>query len=376
MPAHREQFDLAVVGAGILGLACALAAAKRGLRVVVLERNERARGASVRNFGFITVTGQDRETVWLQARRSRDVWRDVAAAAGIPVVQQGLWAAAQRPEAAAVLESFLRTDMADGCRLLSAADARRECPGLATPRLEAVLVSNQEMRVESRTALPALAHWLASTYAVSIRWNTAVHAIEWPTVATSHGPVHAAKVIVCPGDDLVSLFPDRLARARVGRCKLQMLRLESPGFALPGTVLSDLSLVRYGGFAKLPEAQALRRRLSAEQPEYLRYGIHLIVAQSSDGSLVVGDSHDYETAAEPFASESIDNLLLDEYRKVTGCAPPAVRERWSGTYAVADDRVVLIEAPAPDVRLVLVTSGIGASTGFAIGEDVVGELLS
>jgi D-hydroxyproline dehydrogenase subunit beta len=35
---------------------------------------------------------------------------------------------------------------------------------------------------------------------------------------------------------------------------------------------------------------------------------------------------------------------------------------------------VLIDAPAPRVRLVLVTSGIGASTGFAIGEEVVGEL--
>jgi D-hydroxyproline dehydrogenase subunit beta len=59
---------------------------------------------------------------------------------------------------------------------------------------------------------------------------------------------------------------------------------------------------------------------------------------------------------------------------VIGHPPPPVRERWTGTYAVANNRLVLIEAPAPNVRLVLVTSGIGASTGFAIGEEVIGEL--
>jgi len=36
--------------------------------------------------------------------------------------------------------------------------------------------------------------------------------------------------------------------------------------------------------------------------------------------------------------------------------------------------VVLIEAPLPSVRLVTVTSGIGASSGFAIGEEVIAEL--
>jgi hypothetical protein len=45
-----------------------------------------------------------------------------------------------------------------------------------------------------------------------------------------------------------------------------------------------------------------------------------------------------------------------------------------GTYAVARDRVVLVDTPSPAIRLVLVTSGIGASTGFAIGEEVINEL--
>jgi FAD dependent oxidoreductase TIGR03364 len=370
------EFDLAVVGAGIVGLSCALAAARRGLKVVVIDRDVRARGASVRNFGLVTITGQDRDAVWRRARRSREVWQEVATEAGIPIEQRGLWVAARRPESAAVLDAFMRSDMAGGCELLVPSAAQRRCGELHTTGLQAVLWSPHELRVESRAAIPALADWLARNRGVTFRWGTAVHAVDPPRLETSRGPVLAGATVVCPGDDLVTLFPERLAAAGVGRCTLQMLRLDSPGFALPGTVMADLSLVRYGGFARLPAADALRRRLEAEQAEHLLHGIHLIIAQGSDGSLVVGDSHRYDTAALPFADERVYELLFDEYRAVTGRPPPPVRERWTGTYAVADGRAVLIDAPSPGIRLVVVTSGVGASTGFAIGEEVIVELFN
>jgi D-hydroxyproline dehydrogenase subunit beta len=370
------EFDVAVVGAGIIGLSCALAAARRGLKVVVIDRDVRARGASVRNFGLVTITGQDRDAVWRRARRSREVWQEVATAADIPIVQQGLWVAARRPESAAVLDAFMRSDMAGGCELLTPSAAQRRCGDLHTTGLQAVLWSPHELRVESRDAIPALADWLARDRGVTFRWGTAVHAVVPPRLETSRGPVLAAATVVCPGDDLVTLFPERLAAAGIGRCTLQMLRLDSPGFALPGTVMADLSLVRYGGFARLPAADALRRRLEAEQAEHLLHGIHLIIAQGSDGSLVVGDSHRYDTVAEPFADERVYGLLFDEYRAVIGRPPPPVRERWTGSYAVADGRAVLIDAPAPGTRLIVVTSGVGASIGFAIGEEVINELFN
>jgi FAD dependent oxidoreductase TIGR03364 len=209
---------------------------------------------------------------------------------------------------------------------------------------------------------------------VEFLWNTAVQALDTTNLMTARGPVLAGAVAVCPGDDLSTLFPERLAAHQISRCKLQMLRLESPGFELPGTMMSDLSLLRYGGFARLPEALALRQQLQAQQGEYLHHGIHLIIAQASDGSLVVGDSHHYDTADQPFSDAGVDDLILAEYRRIMGAAAPAVRERWIGTYAVAQDRAALIDTPSPAVRLVVVTSGIGASTGFAIGEEVIGDL--
>jgi FAD dependent oxidoreductase TIGR03364 len=374
MSKRPEKFDLAVVGAGIIGLACALAAVRRGLSVVVIERSPRSLGASIRNFGFVTVTGQDAIGIWHRARRSREVWNELALQAGIAIHQRGLWLAAQRIEAAAVLESFMRTDMAEGCELLGPAAARQRCAELATDGLKAVLVSPHELRIEPRDAIPRIAAWLAETHGVKFLWNAAVHAIDIPRLQTSNGPVHATAVTVCPGDDLATLFPERMAAHALGRCKLQMLRLESPGFKMPGTVMSDLSLLRYGGFACMPEAPALRQRLQAQQGEYLHHGIHLIVAQALDGTLVVGDSHHYDTADQPFSDAGVDALILEEYRSATGRAAPAVRERWLGTYAVAASQAVLIDSPATAVRLVVVTSGIGASTGFAIGEEVIEDL--
>ncbi|MCP1442844.1 glycine/D-amino acid oxidase-like deaminating enzyme [Pseudomonas sp. GGS8] len=47
-----------IVGAGILGLSLAYAAARRGLKVNVFERSATPLGASVRNFGQALVTGQ------------------------------------------------------------------------------------------------------------------------------------------------------------------------------------------------------------------------------------------------------------------------------------------------------------------------------
>jgi FAD dependent oxidoreductase TIGR03364 len=369
-----ERFDLAVVGAGIVGLATALAAARRGLRVIVIDRDAQANGASVRNFGFITVSGQERGAMWARARRSREVWREVADAAGVPIVHTGLWMTARRPESVRVLEAFMETEMAAGCRLLSPAEARYRCPRLTAPEMAAVLESAIELRVESREAIPRLAAWLASAHGVTFMRNATVRAIDMPSVDTSRGAVQADRVAVCPGDDFNGLYAERLGAYPLTRCKLQMLRLADPGFKLPGALMSDLGLGRYLGYADLPAAVALKARLAVEQAEHLKHGIHLIVVQSADGSLVVGDSHHYAASPDPFSHEEVDALILDEFRAALGIEPPPTIERWIGTYASATDRPVLIDAPEPSVRVAIVTCGAGASTGFAIGEELITSL--
>ena len=375
MSASAKPFDLAVVGAGIVGLAHALCAARAGKRVAVIERDVRANGASIRNFGFITVTGQARGDSWSLARRTRDVWAEVAGPAGIPVEHHGLYLTARSQEALAVIEAFLATEMGEGCRLLPPEEFRRLMNGLGAPDLQGALYSPHDLRVESRLAIPALAAWLEAAHGVTFFRETAVHEIAPPRLRTSRGTIEAEAVVVCPGDDFSTLYPERIAGYGLRRCRLSMLKLADPGFRLPGALMSDLGLTRYRGYADLPEARALEAKLRAEQPRHFDNGVHLIVAQGADGGLIVGDSHHYDRLPPPFAPVEAEEDILDEYRRAFGQAPPPVRERWTGVYAVADDRTYLIDAPGPRVRLVIVTSGTGASTGFGIAERVVGELL-
>jgi FAD dependent oxidoreductase TIGR03364 len=368
-----QQFDLAVIGAGILGLAHALAASRLGLSVVVIDRDAQANGASIRNFGLVVVSGEERGTVWRRALRSRDVWLELAGPAGIDVIHRGMAVAARRPEALAVVDAFLKTEMGEGCELLSPSELAQRQPQLDPGRFAGALWSPHELRVESKEAIPQLAAWLATHHGVEFRRETAVQAIEPPLIETSRGPIRAGKAIVCPGDDLATLFPERIAAYNVTRCKLHMMRLADPGFRLHSTVISDLSLARYAGFAALPEAAALRRRLEAEERPALDNGVHLIVVRSADGSLIAGDSHHYAPTPDPFAPADVDEIILGEYRKVFSGAEPQVIARWTGTYASAD-RTMFADAPSPDIRLVMVTGGNGASTSFAIAEEVIADL--
>ena len=367
-----ERYELAVVGAGIIGLAHALAAAKRGLRVVVIDRDAQPNGASVRNFGLVVVSGQEPGVSRSRAAYSRKVWLELASAAGIAVEHRGLLVAAQRPEAMALAEAFARSPSGAGCQVLSRAELLARQPDLDPDAVLGGIFSPEEIRVESRLALPKIVAWLRGQ-GVEFRFSTAVTAVAPPVVETSAGPVQARKVVVCPGDDLTGLLADRIAARVVTRCKLQMLRLADPGFRLAGALVSDLSLLRYGGYALLPEAGALRTRLIREQPEMLENGVHLIVVQSADGSLVLGDSHHYGPTPDPFGSERIDALILKEFTRLFGKRPVTVVERWTGSYSSAKV-AAFIDRPGPDLALAMVTSGTGASTGFAIGEETVAEL--
>jgi FAD dependent oxidoreductase TIGR03364 len=301
----------------------------------VIDRDAQANGASVRNFGFVTITGQERGLMWARARRTREVWQEVAAAAGIPILHTGMWMMVRRPESVRVLEAFVATEMGEGCRIIGAVEARRRCPWLRAPTLAAVLESDTELRVESSEAIPRIAEWLAAAHGVRFLRNTAVGAVDLPNIQTSRGCLQARRLAVCLGDDFITLYAEQLAAHGLTRCKLQMLRLASPGFAIPAALMSDLGLSRYRGYAELAIAAPLQTRLDIEQPAHVQHGVHLIVVQSADGSLIVEDGHHYGDTPDPFSRDDVDALILDEFRAALGIEPPPTLQRWTGTYASA-----------------------------------------
>lgn len=369
----QKKFDLLVVGAGILGLATAFRASEKGLKVAVVEKDAEAVGASIRNFGFVTVSGQRAGEHWQRAKKTRDIWAQLAPKVGIEVCHSGLHLSAQREESLDVLKEFAQTSMGQECNFLSKQEISKNLPYLKNPL--GVLYSPYELRVESKTAIPLLAKWLEQTQGVEFFYKTFVTEIDLPKITTSRGNLYAQAAVVCPGAELNGLFADEFAQANAKICSLNMLRaMPKNSFKLNSAIMSDLSLARYDGFAQLNSGKKLAKILEEEMPAYRKAGIHLIIVQSEDGSLVLGDSHIYKDAEEAFRDENFDNMILAELNRVLNIGKVKVTERWNGVYPSAKE-VVFKASPQKNLVLGTVTGGTGASVCFAFADEMLADLV-
>ncbi|MEI7057184.1 TIGR03364 family FAD-dependent oxidoreductase [Nocardioides sp. CCNWLW239] len=385
MPTHTttpaDAADLVVVGAGIVGLAHAVDGLERGLKVHVIERDERAVGASVRNFGHICTTVQSGQAL-AYALPARERWLALAAKASFGVQETGTVAVARSEAEMAVLEEFAASRGTEHARLLDA-----EATGALFPPATSEVLGGAhlplDLRVDPREALPAIARWL-ETQGVRFSWGTHVGAVEpvadGVAVRTSRGTIRSARVVHAAGHDVDRLFPQVAEEADVRRCRLQMLEVAPPGDVEIGpAVLTGLSMLRYGGFAETTAAADVRTELEATAPELLDVVMNLMLTQrpgagGRPGSIVLGDTHHYDRTHQPFDDEHVADLVLREGARLLG-APLTVRRRWRGVYADSPRTDFLVDEPFPGLRVVSVTSGIGMTTALGLAPTVLDQLL-
>ena len=367
------QTDVLVVGAGIAGLAHAIAAHERGLRVTVIDRDTRAVGASVRNFGHACVTAQSGELLEL-AQTARAQWLHYGALAGMSVREAGALAVARTAVEAAVLEEQSARRGTGQVRLLTPAEVREHLGESADPAIVAGAFLRDDLRVDPREAVGALAAWLAEQPGVEFRWGTSFLGAEGGVARTSRGEIVAARVIVCVGHDLDHVFPELAAEAEVERCGLQMALAEPPeGLRLAPAVLTGTSMLRYPAFAETAAAEALRVEMEATHPELVGIGANVMFTQRPDGSLIVGDSHRYGATMDPFLAETTSAALLEEIGRVLGVAL-RIRQRWQGVYASSPRQPYLIAEPTPGVTAVSITSGVGMTISLGVAQKTLSAL--
>lgn len=368
-----NQTDVLVVGAGIAGLAHAIAARERGLRVIVIDRDAKAVGASVRNFGHACVTAQSGELLELaQAARAR--WLRYGALAGLSVRETGALAVARTASEAAVLEELSASRETGQVRLLTPGEVREHLGPSADPAVVGGAFLRDDLRVDPREAVGALAAWLAAQPGVELRWGTSFLGAEGGVARTTRGEIAADRVIVCVGHDLDYLFPELAAEAEVERCGLQMALAEPPeGLRIAPAVLTGTSMLRYPGFAETAAAQELRTELAATHPELIGIGANVMLTQRPDGSLVVGDSHRYAATMDPFLAESTTGTLLEAIGRVLG-VELRIRQRWQGIYASSARQAYLVAEPSPGVTAVSITSGVGMTISLGVAEKTFSAL--
>lgn len=366
--------NVGVVGAGIVGLAHAWSAAERGHRVTVFERSPRASGASIRNFGMIWPIGQPAGPSHATAMRSRRRWLEVASQAGIRVSPCGSIHLAHRRDEWNVLEEFAALAPSFGieCSLLSAKAVVERTPAANPANLLGGLFSSTELAVDPLAAVRAIPTWLSEKYGVQFEFSTAVAQVESGNLRTGDGRRRDFdRIIVGGGSDFATLFPNELAKSSLRLCKLQMLKTgpQANGFSIGTHVASGLTLRHYRNFEVCSSLAALKQRIATETPELDQYGIHVMASQTSDGCVILGDSHEYDADIEPFDKSRIDELMLRELKKVFALPEWNIAERWHGVYAKHPSEPIFVAEPLPNVFIRTGTGGAGMTMAFGLAEN-------
>jgi FAD dependent oxidoreductase TIGR03364 len=369
---------IVVVGGGILGTMHAVHARRRGFDVVHLEREPEGRGASVRNFGLVWVSGRRAGPELALALRARQLWEEIAQSApGTGFRPHGsLTLATSEAELAVLREAAGLPDAKQRqFSLLSPQEVREVNPALRGECLGG-LWCEADAIVEPRLTLPALRaslsgpgyEWLPGLEAVSAE----AHAVRDHTGTWHRGDL----VVLCTGANFTGVAGPHLAASGalakdsggrgLRRVRLQMLQTE-PFDGTLTTSVADGDSLRYYPAYDVPSLAAL----PAQDPVAAANKAQLLLVQRRDGGLTIGDTHEY---GEPFGfdvDERPYDHLLTRARALLGTALPPVRRRWAGVYSevAGTGEIYHRSAVADGVTLVTGPGGRGMTCSPAIAEE-------
>ena len=200
-----NNYDVIVVGSGLLGLSTAYNAQKAGARVLVVDRGAVAYEASSRATGYLSLRADDPDEAPL-AGMAEKLWDTLDAELGYPTewTQKGrLWVAfsdAQLEELKGTYKAFTRADF--GFEMIDA-DACRKLIPVLSPETRAGLYTPRSGHANPQRVSQAYA-WAFEDLGGTILENTSVHSViakagKAVGVRTATGDIHADRVVLCAG---------------------------------------------------------------------------------------------------------------------------------------------------------------------------------
>ncbi len=281
---NHVQFDLIVVGAGILGLSAAIQAQEQGLKVCIFEKNAKPVGATRRNFGMVgTSTLTHPEQQWRKyALETRSFYQRIQTETDISFEQrQGVYLANTALEWQVLNEFAERANSYQiPVHLFSHEELVTQFSYLnPAQQFQGGLVFEEDYSVEPHVVGQRLLAY-AQSQGVEIYTNACVVQTQYQQgscqVRLASGETYRAnKVLICHGEVIDVLYPDLLQSLNLKRCGLQMALTQPFHQKLNASLYSGLSISRYPAFEICPSHAEL---VKASQQGFIKeFGIHILI---------------------------------------------------------------------------------------------------
>lgn len=374
----KEKYDLIIVGAGVLGTFHAYHALKKGLSVAILEKNTKPEGATVRNFGQVVPSGMDKK--WQDfGKESLKIYHEIQNEFDINLRQNGTIYVASNDEEIQLIEELHQINISNDYQseLLSKNQCLAKYDGLRPDYCKAGLFFPQEVTVEPNTMIHKLHQYMIVSLGLDLYTNTTIvhtenKSDEVVAITAAGIEYRATKIIICNGSDFKILYPEIFKNSDIIVSKLQMLQTKPQNnYKLDGSILTGLTIRRYESFEECPSYQAIKAKEDPNSFEK-KYGVHILFKQAIDGSVILGDSHEYASAEEIDTlgfdlNMDIDNFMINEAKKIIDLPTYEIQNRWFGMYAQCKTKDIFEHTVGENIHIVTGIGGKGmtGSAGFA-----------
>jgi D-hydroxyproline dehydrogenase subunit beta len=348
--------DVAIVGAGIVGAACAAELAARGMQVEVLDAQGIGGGATAAGMGHIVVMSDSPAELALSAY-SRDLWLELA-----PQLRERdafsrcgtLWIAADAEESAAALamqDTFALHGIA--AQWLDSAALRACEPALAPAMVGGLLIEH-----DSIVYAPTVAEWLLThspgAAKIKLRLGTAVSAVEPGCVTLANGErVSAQQVVVANGIGAQALVPSLPLQPKKGHLLITD--------RYPGLIRHQLLEL---GYIKSAHHAAGTSVAFNAQPR-------------PTGQLLIGSSRQFDTT-DPTVEMAVLAQMLQRAAHYLPALPTLNGIRaWTGFRAASPDGLPLIgrlNDKQPGLWVAVGHEGLGVTTSLATAKLLAAQM--
>ncbi|RFU44180.1 FAD-binding oxidoreductase [Paraburkholderia sp. DHOC27] len=348
--------DVVIVGAGIVGAACAAELAARGLRVEVLDGQGIGGGATAAGMGHIVVMNDSPAELALSAW-SRDLWLELA-----PQLRQRdafsrcgtLWVASDEEEcdaAFALHDAFAVCGIA--AQWLDPAALRACEPALAAGMAGGLLVEH-----DSIVYAPTVAQWLLTQSPaaanITVRLGVTVSAVDAGGVTLASGErVSAGQVVVANGIGAKALLPALPLQPKKGHLLITD--------RYPGWIRHQL--LELGYIKSAHHAKGTSVAFNA-QPR-------------PTGQLLIGSSRQFDTT-DPAVDMPVLAQMLQRAARYLPALPSLNGVRaWTGFRAASPDGLPLIgqlQEAQPGLWVAVGHEGLGVTTSLATAKLLAAQM--